>query len=274
MSKQKRTDKNEQVLDREVVSEINQKVKPFKSQWSLFVKNKEWILSLLFVSSIINSVLLYGLFGINILEFYTLTDIFVNFAEVLIPFVLLIPFWFLIDLLPYGRTKYIIHLVFIGKIAVFCFFAVIVSQIYNNYFGALFILFIVLLFKLLEKEKHFVYVWFAVLFMLFVAIVQPLENRLMYMKNTQLIDRLSFEYIEKKYDLSNIDQYYYIGGSVNYFFVYDKSTETIEVIPKSECRNITRKALSWEDLWKSDNFINTYQKERKRRFRKDERPDK
>ena len=45
MSKQKRTDKNEQVLDREVVSEINQKVKPFKSQWSLFVKNKEWILS-------------------------------------------------------------------------------------------------------------------------------------------------------------------------------------------------------------------------------------
>lgn len=274
MSKQKRTDKNEQVLDREVVSEINQKVKPYKSQWSLFVKNKEWILSLLFVSSIINSVLLYGLFGINILEFYTLTDIFVNFAEVLIPFVLLIPFWFLIDLLPYGRTKYIIHLVFIGKIAVFCFFAVIVSQIYNNYFGALFILFIVLLFKLLEKEKHFVYVWFAVLFMLFVAIVQPLENRLMYMKNTQLIDRLSFEYIEKKYDLSNIDQYYYIGGSVNYFFVYDKSTETIEVIPKSECRNITRKALSWEDLWKSDNFINTYQKERKRRFRKDERPDK
>ncbi len=274
MSKQKRTDKNEQVLDREVVSEINQKVKPFKSQWSLFVKNKEWILSLLFVSSIINSVLLYGLFGINILEFYTLTDIFVNFAEVLIPFVLLIPFWFLIDLLPYGRTKYIIHLVFIGKIAVFCFFAVIVSQIYNNYFGALFILFIVLLFKLLEKEKHFVYVWFAVLFMLFVAIVQPLENRLMYMKNTQLIDRLSFEYMEKKYDLSNIDQYYYIGGSVNYFFVYDKSTETIEVIPKSECRNITRKALSWEDLWKSDNFINTYQKERKRRFRKDERPDK
>ena len=274
MSKQKRTDKNEQVLDREVVSEINQKVKPFKSQWSLFVKNKEWILSLLFVSSIINSVLLYGLFGINILEFYTLTDIFVNFAKVLIPFVLLIPLWFLIDLLPYGRTKYKIHLVFIGKIAVFCFFAVIVSQIYNNYFGALFILFIVLLFKLLEKEKHFVYAWFAVLFMLFVAIVQPLENRLMYMKNTQLIDRLSFEYMEKKYDLSNIDQYYYIGGSVNYFFVYDKSTETVEVIPKSECRNITRKPLFWKDLWKSDNFINTYQKERKRRFRKDERPDK
>ena len=88
MRKRRKHNKEDEVFNMKYVLEINHKIDMLKRLWSLFTQNKEWVLSLLFVSSIIHSILLYGLFGINILEFYSLTDIFVNFAEVFVPFLI------------------------------------------------------------------------------------------------------------------------------------------------------------------------------------------
>lgn len=104
-----------------------------------------------------------------------------------------------------------------------------------------------------------------VLFLLF-SLGLPIEKRMMYKGNTPLVDRLSFTLSEstKTYDLSDIDRYFYIGGSVDYFFLYDKSKDSVEIIPKNECGNISRTPFYWEDLWKSETHINSSQKVRKR----------
>ena len=104
-----------------------------------------------------------------------------------------------------------------------------------------------------------------VLFLLF-SLGLPIEKRMMYKGNTPLVDRLSFTLSEstKTYDLSDIDRYFYIGGSVDYFFLYDKSKDSVEIIPKNECGNISRTPFYWEDLWKLETHINSSQKVRKR----------
>jgi hypothetical protein len=111
MSNRNKSNKVEILLDKTAVPAIIQKVKDLKQQWNTFKSNKEWMLSLLFVCSIVHSILQYGLFGVNIFEFYTLTDFFVNFAVVFIPFILLIPLWILL-LLPDGKTKCSLWIIF------------------------------------------------------------------------------------------------------------------------------------------------------------------
>ena len=97
MRKEKKNTDKGQLLNMDFVSEINQKLGVLKEKWDLFKKNKEWVIGLLFVTSIVHSILLYGLFGVNILGFYSLTDIFTGFAELLSPFIILLPLWVLFE---------------------------------------------------------------------------------------------------------------------------------------------------------------------------------
>ena len=131
------------------VLEINHKIDMLKRLWSLFTQNKEWVLSLLFVSSIIHSILLYGLFGINILEFYSLTDIFVNFAEVFVPFLIMIPLGVLLYLFPDGESKCSSSIGLAIKIVLFVFAAIILSLIFHNYFGVPFLIYFIALIGLI-----------------------------------------------------------------------------------------------------------------------------
>ena len=76
----KKSQKEESAISANVLSEIKRKVTNIKQFWILFTKNKIWIFSALFVASIIHSIINYGMYGINILEFVTITDILINFA--------------------------------------------------------------------------------------------------------------------------------------------------------------------------------------------------
>ena len=265
MKRQRRNNKEDDLFNMKYVSEINHKIDTLKRLWSLFTQNKEWVLSLLFVSSIIHSILLYGLFGINILEFYSLTDIFVNFAEVFVPFIIMIPFGVLLYLLPDGESKYSSLISLVIKIVLFVFAAIILSLIFHNYFGVPFLIYFIALIGLIYKKGKLLAWNVIVLFLLF-SLGLPIEKRMMYKGNTPLVDRLSFTLSEsaKTYDLSDIDRYFYIGGSADYFFLYDKSKNSVEIIPKNECNNISRNPFYWEDLWKSETHINLSQKVRKR----------
>lgn len=270
MRKQKKNKDKDQVLNMDFVSEVSKNFGILKEQWNLFKNNKEWIISLLFVTSIVHSLLLYGLFGINILGFYSLTDIFTGFAELLSPFIILLPLWLFFETLPNGKTKCSSILIMGVKLFVFGLFAIVISLVFDCYFGVLFIIYTVSSILILEKVNRKLLAWNFVFLLLLIAIVHPIENRLFfdYRYNTKLINRLSFEYMEKEYNLSDIDRYYYIGGSNDYFFVYDKSIESIEIIPISECRKITREPFYWSDLWKSSTYVNSTQKKHKRRYKR------
>ena len=261
MSNRNKNNKVEILLDKTAVPAIIQKVKDLKQQWNTFKSNKEWILGLLFVCSIVHSILQYGLFGINIFEFYTLTDFFVNFAYVFIPFILLVPFWILLSLLPDCKTKCSLRIIFGIKIIVFVFSSFMISLIFQNSFGVLTILYILSLLGLLYFENKKVLAWAFILLFLLFSLGLPIEKRLSYKVNTPLVDRLSFTYSEKMYDLSDIDRYFYIGGSIDYFFIYNKCTDKVDIIPKMECKNICRRPFYWSDFLKSETFFNSSQRE-------------
>ncbi|MBO4611894.1 MAG: hypothetical protein J5671_01845 [Bacteroidaceae bacterium] len=265
MNKIKKKSEREHLLNKATVEEITQETQYMKGHWELFKKNKEWILSLLFVCSIVHSILQYGLFGINILEFYTLTDIFVNFAEVFVPFIILIPLLLLLSILPNGESTCSSVLIIIIKVSFFLFFSLMISLIYQSCFGFFSIFYFILLIVYLYRRNKKVLIWFFIFCLLFFSLGLPIEKRLSYRDNTALVDRLSFIYSEKTYDLSDIDHYYYIGGSLDYFFIYDKSIDSIRVIPKNECKQITRKPLYWKDLWNSKTYFNTKQRDNYKR---------
>ena len=197
MSNRNKSNKDEILLDKTAVPTIIQKVKDLKQQWNTFKSNKEWMLSLLFVCSIVHSILQYGLFGVNIFEFYTLTDFFVNFAVVFIPFILLIPLWILLFLLPDGKTKCSLWIIFGIKIIVFVFSSIMISLIFQNSFGVLTILYIIGLLGLLYFENKNVLAWAFILLFLLFSLGLPIEKRLSYRVNTPLVDRQSFTYSEK-----------------------------------------------------------------------------
>ena len=244
--------------------EINSKLHDLKEQWGTFKRNKEWILSLLFVCSIVHSILLYGFFGINIFEFYSLTDIFINFAEVFVPFILLLSLGGLLSLWPNGK-KCAMWLNFAIKFLIFMVAGIFISLIFDNAFSIIFILYIIIVFWIFNVVNKRVFAWFFTIFMLLVSLGLPIEKRMMYKSNTPLVDRLSITYLDKEYDLSDIDHYYFIGGSVDFFFIYDKCKSKVVILPKSDCKNINRKAFTWNDLWKSETFFNSQQRERMHR---------
>ena len=80
-----------------------------------------------------------------------------------------------------------------------------------------------------------------------VSFIAPFENH-----TTALIDRISFKCFNKEYNLADIKRFYYIGGCSNYFFVFDKYEDRVEILPKSECQDVTRPMIHWNDLWKND----------------------
>ena len=63
----KKSDKMPPAISTYALSEIKRKIDLLKQMWTLFAKNKIWILSLLFAASIIHSTIHYGMYGINIL---------------------------------------------------------------------------------------------------------------------------------------------------------------------------------------------------------------
>lgn len=261
MRKRRKHNKEDGLFNMKFVSEINNKIDTLKRLWTLFSQNKEWVLSLLFVSSIIHSILLFGLFGINILEFYSITDIFINFAEVFVPFIIMIHFGVLLYLFPGGKSKCSSSIILAIKILLFVFVAIVISLIFQNNFGVPFLIYFFALIGLVYKKGKLLAWNVIVLFLLF-SLGLPIEKRMMYKGNTPMVDRLSFTLSAstKTYNLSDIGRYFFIGGSADYFFLYDKSKDSIEIIPKNECRNISRTPFYWEDLWRSETHINSQPK--------------
>lgn len=236
-------------MDEYFVAEVALKLNKLRRGWDLFKENRDWIFSLLFVLSVLYAVLYYGCFGINALEYLSIADIFINYAEFCLQYIVLIPFCIILFIIPDGKTVCTYFTITTIKFIVFCCIALLVTVLMsfeNSLLVILYQLSLFLLLNLSNKRKELTYttLLFAALFLL-----QPIEKRLIGENRTALIDRFSFTYLGRRYDLSDVNMYYYIGGSSNYYFIQYKKENRIEILPRSECTNIVRKDLSWKSFW-------------------------
>ena len=249
----KQKNKKEDIVIRaNVLSEIKRKMDIVKQLWTLFTKNKMLIFSVLFSASIIHAIIYYGKFGINILGFATISDVFINFTLVFIPFVVVFPFCIFLYLFPNGNSKIESIILFIIKVISLVASSVLLSRLFNSIFGGgLWLLFFLGILWLFYYESKKAFAWICILMLFMVSFIAPLESH-----NTPLIDRISFIYEEKEYNLAELDKFYFIGGSSDYFFVFNKTEDKVEIFPKSDCQHITRPAIHWSDLLESDMIDN------------------
>ena len=104
---------------------------------------------------------------------------------------------------------------------------------------------------------------FIILFLF--TLIQPLEQYFYLRPNHTTSNRLNHttNFIEKSanYDSfsfnysnmtihTNSEQFYYIGGNSNYYFLLDKSQDSTMIIPKSECSNIKGTPMSVKKILK------------------------
>ena len=250
MMKMKKYNKEKPAINANVLSEIKRKVNNIKQFWILFTKNKIWIFSALFVASIIHSIINYGMYGINILEFVTITDIFINFAIVFIPIVALLPLSVFLYLFPNGNTKIEAIILLIVKSILLISSSFILSRLFNSLLGGgLWLLFILGFLWLFYCENKKAFTWMCILTLFMVSFVTPFDTH-----TTSLINRFSFKCSNKEYNLTDIEKFYYIGGSSDYFFIFDKQEDRVEILPKSECKEISRTSIHMDDLWKCDDL--------------------
>ena len=244
----KKSDKMPPAISTYALSEIKRKIDLLKQMWTLFAKNKIWILSLLFAASIIHSTIHYGMYGINILEYATISDIFVNFAFVFMPIVILLILSFFLYLFPNVRNKRVSIILLIFKVFLLLFVSVIISRLFNNVFGGgLLLLYVIGICCVFYFENRKAFVWLCILMIFMVSFIEPIEKR-----NTPIINRISFKYSNIEYNLADIEKYYYIGGSSDYYFIFIKTNDIVQIIPRNECQDIFRPVIHWDDLWKND----------------------
>lgn len=245
---QKKSKKEESAISTNALSEIKRKMDSVKELWTLFTKNKMLIFSALFSASVIHAIIYYGKFGINILGFATISDIFINFALVFIPFVVVFPFCIFLYLFPNGNSKFQSVILFIIKVISLIAVSVLLSHLFNSIFGGgLWLLFFLGILWLFYYESKKAFAWICILMLFMVSFIAPLESH-----NTPLIDRISFIYEEKEYNFAELNKFYFVGGSSDYFFVFNKTEDKVEILPKSDCRHITRPVIHWSDLWKRE----------------------
>lgn len=244
----KENKRDEPVINARILSEIKCKMDNIKQLWNLFAKNKIWIFSALFIASFIHSIIHYGMYGINILAFATITDVFINFTIIFIPFVVLLPFCIFLYLFPDGNTKIETIILLIVKVVLLIVSSIILSCLFINPLGwGLWILYFLGVLRLFYFESKKAFTWICILMLFMVSFISPFESH-----TTSLIDRISFKCSNKEYNLADIKRFYYIGGCSNYFFVFDKYEDRVEILPKSECQDVTRPMIHWNDLWKND----------------------
>lgn len=232
-----------------------------RKSYNYFLKNKTWIISTLFVFSIIKTSFWYALFGINILSYSTLQDIFINFADYFMSFIY-IGLSYILYLFVRGDRKSIKNFLFSALI--FISFFSLFNIVFRMVVSVLTFLFIIASLSDLycEKRKAELFGHILLLLLLF-TLVQPLEQFLLSVPNRSEVRQVPTLFIEKpanydtfSFEYSNMtintdsEQFYYIGGNSSYYFILDRKKNEVMIIPKSECSNIKGSPLSFKKISK------------------------
>lgn len=226
-----------------------------RSLYKYFSENKTWILSILFVCSIIRTCLWYALFGVNILSYSSLQDIFINFADYFMSLIYIGISYILCLFVRVARNpiaNFILSA--LAFIVFFCLFNIVFRMV----IPFLFLLLIISILRLLYHEKRIAKLYGSVLLILLLfTIGQPLEQffllktskkdpchpTMSFIERPANYDIFSFEYSNMSIDTGS-NQFYYIGGNTDYYFILNFNNDEVLIIPKSECSNIKGSPIS------------------------------
>ncbi|MDR0207411.1 MAG: hypothetical protein LBI45_09175 [Bacteroidales bacterium] len=225
------------------------KLIPLRNGYKYFIKNKVWILSLLFVLSIVKSSIWYALFGVNIFAYSSLQDIFISFADyfmsIIIIGILAICFYlFLPQNIDNKRGKIIVIIFSIIFLLVSLWF---ILSLYRMLFSIWYLILIVLTLLVAADRKITLLNWS--LFFLLLLTFQPIAQYFSLTNSKR--GRISTQFVEQSahYDLVNFDyndtyidtktyKYYLIGCNSNYYFIFNRIADETLIILKNECKNI------------------------------------
>lgn len=231
-----------------------------RNLYKYFSLNKTWILSILFVCSFVRASLWYALFGINILIYSTLQDLFINFAEYFMS-VISISLAYILCKFIYDTNSTMFKT---ASILFFILLFILYNIIFRMIMPVLLIICIVSSMYLLhKKQKKAEMIGYASILLLGLTLEQPIEqyiytyhhksNRIIinniFVEKPANYDIFSFEYSNMTIQTDS-EQFYYIGGNSNYYFILDRKQDEVMIVPKSECSNIKGSPISLKKISK------------------------
>lgn len=228
-----------------------------------FTENKTLILSILFVCSIIKTSLWYALFGVNILLYSSIQDIFISFADYFMSIIYLC-ISYILCLFVRGNRNSILNYIFSAIVLILSF--LLFNILFRMVISLLFFFFVLAILSefYIKKKKALLFGNILLLLLLF-TLVQPLEQFIFlgpsktdtdnsyqtttFIERSASYDLFSFEYSNMTIHTDS-KQYYYIGGNSNYYFILNHINDEVLIIPKSECSNIKGSPISIEKILK------------------------
>jgi hypothetical protein len=234
-----------------------------RKAFNYFDKNKTWILSTLFIFSIIRDCVWYACFGINILSYSSVQDAFISFFNfmtifIVIPIVFILASWFPSKS---GLSKFGKRFSLVIGILIFCVLLVIYFNLFKKTMSLLTILALVILLTDSFIRKDYLAA-INIIFLVFIvmSMIEPLiqynyilneinqkeagSNFTLTESNTEI---LSFCYKDVLYNTKD-DRYFLIGNTSNYIYLFDNKEDKSLIFPKSECEDIKAEVFVLYDL--------------------------
>lgn len=227
-----------------------EEITQLKRSFKYFKDNKAAILAILYICAIAKDYIWYSMFGVNIFGFISIQDTLISFLDHNIIFLLIILTYLGVEFLfTEAKQTKILHfvkgLVFV-LISLTCFF---ISKKPVSYLTLLIILSI--FYHFLAKKQFEKLSRFLILFLLLYSIFEPLIQGFLIRREPPetrkkpgyyLWDKSNGDYYSFQYGDSTIDtklhQYYLVGNTTDYFFIFNYKEDKCMVIPKSECKNL------------------------------------
>lgn len=224
-----------------------------RKAFNYFSENKNWILSILFIFSILKDCIWYACFGINILAYSSIQDTFISFFNYFIIFVIAPIIYVFLSVFPkknVGRLPKIIDSVV--KTSIFLILTGVYYFLFKKIISLLWLLMFIAIVKNYYLENKYLHLLqICMVFFVLVTMLAPLihysfilnkerdENGLapkFNMKEDNM-DFISFTYKNKLYNTKS-NRFYLIGNNTNYFFLFDNKIDKSLIFPKSECEDI------------------------------------
>lgn len=156
------------------------KLVALRSAYRFFLRNKEWILSLLFILSIIRSTIWYACFGINILAYSSLQDIFISFADyfmsIIVISILAICFYvFVPEKIDSKCDKILVYFFSIIGLILLLWFLLSLFRLILSILTLLSV-FVMLLFSLFSSKPKIGLLYFSSFWLIGLSLIQPIEQ--------------------------------------------------------------------------------------------------
>lgn len=238
-----------------IITNINsfsrQVVLPIKI-FRYFNNNKGWILSFLFTFSVLKNYIWYSCFGVNILTYSTLQDIFAAFFDDFAIFLFLLILFLTLNIKIRNEEKLFTKIFFYTfLILLFLLISTVYVLIFKLIIPLVPLIFILVFqFFLYSEKKYLTMLSFFLFFLAFDTIINPLWVSYFVIKDTQnkkpimlflgkksASENFSFEYNGSTISTSD-KMNYLIGSNSNYFFLFNSKESKTMIYNKSDCKNI------------------------------------